>query len=224
VRILLIEDDPDLSELVVLGLRNAAYAADHASSCARARQLLASERYDVACVDLGLPDGDGMDLVRSLSSGPDRHQRPDRIVVLTARDAVEQRVAGLDAGADDYLVKPFAFGELLARIRAVSRRGDQADSRLMVGDLVLDTAALTVSRAGRPIDLTSREFSLLRYLARHAGEVVSAERLLEHVWDVNADPFTTSVRVLISRLRRKLGPPALIHTVTGAGYRLEPPP
>ncbi|MEM9891885.1 MAG: response regulator transcription factor [Actinomycetota bacterium] len=150
----------------------------------------------------------------------DRPHRPDRIVVITARDAVEQRVAGLDAGADDYLVKPFAFAELVARLRAVARRNDQTDATLTVGELTLDTAALTVTRAGRPVDLTTREFAILRYLAVHRGEVVSAERLLEHVWDANADPFTTSVRVLLSRLRRKLGPPTIIETVTGAGYRL----
>jgi DNA-binding response OmpR family regulator len=223
MRILLIEDDHDLAELIVMGLRNAAYATDHAPTRTAAEELMATTPYDVACIDLGLPDGDGLDLIRALGSGSVL-RRPDRIIVLTARDSVRQRVGGLDAGADDYLVKPFAFDELLARVRAVSRRRDQLDQRLEAGDIVLDSAAHTVIRAGRPIHLTAREFSLLRYFLRHQGEVLSAERLLEHVWDQHADPFTASVRVLISRLRRKLGEPAVIHTITSAGYRLGPAP
>ena len=223
MRILLLEDDHDLAELIVMGLRNAAYATDHVPTRTAAEELMATTPYDVACIDLGLPDGDGLDLIRALGYGSVL-RRPDRIIVLTARDSVRQRVGGLDAGADDYLVKPFAFAELLARIRAVSRRRDQLDQRLEAGDIVLDSAAHTVVRAGRPVHLTAREFSLLRYFLRHQGEVLSAERLLEHVWDQHADPFTASVRVLISRLRRKLGQPAVIHTITSAGYRLGPAP
>ena len=140
--------------------------------------------------------------------------------MLTARDAVADRVAGLDAGADDYLVKPFHFAELVARLRALGRRDADHGSTLRVGELTLDVAAHRAWRSGRELGLTAREFSLLRYFMHHPGEVLSAEELLEHVWDANADPFTSSVRVILSRLRRKLGEPALIVTITGAGYRL----
>lgn len=222
MRILLIEDDAELAELVAIGLRRASYAVDHATTRGQAEGFLATADYDVACVDLGLPDGDGLDLIRSFGRA-DGPTRPGRVVVLTARDAVEQRVAGLDAGADDYLVKPFAFSELLARLRAVSRRDDQVDTVLCCNGIVADTASLAVTRDGVLIELTAREFSLLRYFLRNPGRVLSSEELLEHVWDRNADPFTTSVRVLLSRLRRKLGQPSVIETVTGAGYRLVEP-
>ena len=135
--------------------------------------------------------------------------------------AVEDRVAGLDAGADDYLVKPFHFPELLARLRALGRRGDDHGATLRIGDLVLDESAQRVWRAGTEVRLTARELSLLRYFMHHPGRVLPAEELLEHVWDANADPFTTSVRVILSRLRRKLGDPPPIVTITGAGYRME---
>lgn len=222
MRILLVEDDFALAEVVALGLRNESYAVDVAATCAEAEALLRTTEFDVACFDLGLPDGDGLDLVRRLGADPEL-RRPRRSLVLTARDAVEDRVAGLDGGADDYLVKPFDFGELTARLRALARRGDQHDARLQVGDLQLDLAAHRGWRAGRELELTAREFSLLRYFMAHPGEVLSAEQLLEHVWDANADPFTTSVRVILSRLRRKLGDPAPIVTITNAGYRLEAP-
>lgn len=220
MRVLLLEDDTDLADVLLMGLRNASYATDHAGSKAEAEALLLTTPYDVACIDLGLPDGDGLDLIRALGRN-ELYERPERIIVTTARDEVSQRVAGLDAGADDYLVKPFAFAELLARVRAVSRRSDQFDSTLLVGDLTMDTSTLSVVRAGRSLTLTGREFALLRYFMLHPGEVLSAEHLIEHVWDANADPFSTSVRVILSRLRQKLGQPGVIHTVAGAGYRLE---
>jgi DNA-binding response OmpR family regulator len=220
MRILLIEDDPDLAEVVALGLRNESYAVDVAATYAGAEELLRTTAYDVACFDLGLPDGDGLDLVRRLGRDPDLH-RPRRSLVLTARDAVDDRVAGLDAGADDYLVKPFHFAELVARLRALGRRGGGHGSTLRVGDLALDLAARRARRAGRELDLTAREYSLLRYFMHHPGDVLSAEDLLEHVWDANANPFTASVRVILSRLRRKLGDPPLIHTVRGVGFKLE---
>jgi len=222
VRILLLEDDADLAEVVALGLRNESYAVDVASTYAEAEALLRTVEFDVACFDLGLPDGDGLDLVRRLAVDPLLH-RPRRSLVLTARDAVADRVAGLDAGADDYLVKPFDFSELVARLRALARRGIDGGSTLQVGDLRLDLAAHRAWRSGAEIELTSREFSLLRYFMHHPGRVLSAEDLLEHVWDANADPFTTSVRVILSRLRRKLGDPAPIVTITSVGYQLQVP-
>ncbi|GAA4214018.1 response regulator transcription factor [Microbispora amethystogenes] len=222
MRVLLVEDDPELSELVALGLRNESYAVDVAATYLEAEESLRVTSYDVACLDLGLPDGDGLDLLRRL--GGDAHlRRPRRTLVVTARDAVGDRVAGLDAGADDYLVKPFHFAELVARLRALGRRGDQHGTLLRVGDLELDPATHRAWRAGSELELTSREFSLLRYFMHHPGRVLSAEDLLEHVWDANANPFTTSVRVILSRLRRKLGDPPVITTVTAAGYRLEGP-
>lgn len=220
MRVLLLEDDPDLAEVLLMGLRNATYAADHAPTRTEAEELLLTTTYDVACVDLGLPDGDGLELIGLLGRGS-LYARPKRIIIITARDAVAQRVAGLDAGADDYLVKPFAFDELLARIRAVNRRADQFDAKLTVGDITIDTAALTTERAGRAVQLTAREFALLRYLMNHPGQVLSAEQLIEHVWDASVDPFSSSVRVIMSRLRQKLGSPGVINTVPGAGYRLE---
>jgi DNA-binding response OmpR family regulator len=220
MRILLVEDDPELAGIVALGLRNESYAVDVAGTFARAEELLTTVDYDVACVDLGLPDGDGLDLVRRAGAGGDL-RRPRRCLVLTARDAVDDRVAGLDAGADDYLVKPFHFAELLARLRALSRRGDEHGTVLAVGELTLDLVTHRAWRSGVPVELTAREFALLRYFMHRPGQVLSAEDLLEHVWDAHANPFTASVRVILSRLRRKLGDPPLIATVTAVGYRLE---
>jgi DNA-binding response OmpR family regulator len=222
MRILLLEDDADLAEIVALGLRNESYAVDVVGTYADAEELLRTTSYDVACLDLGLPDGDGLDLVRRVGTDPDLH-RPRRSLVLTARDAVGDRVAGLDAGADDYLVKPFHFSELVARLRALGRRGDDHSAVVSVGDLRLDLTAHTAWRAGVELDLTAREYSLLRYFMHHPAEVLSAEDLLEHVWDANADPFTASVRVILSRLRKKLGQPSLIVTITGVGYQLKEP-
>ena len=223
MRILVLEDDADLADVVALGLRNESYAVDVARTCAEAEDLLRTTDFDVACIDLGLPDGDGLDLVRRLPTDPSL-RRPRRSLVLTARDAVADRVAGLDAGADDYLVKPFDFSELVARLRALGRRGEHRGSVLQVGDIALDVAAHRAWRGAAELTLTAREFSLLRYFMHHPGEVLPAEALLEHVWDANADPFTSSVRVILSRLRRKLGDPPPIVTVTNAGYRLEPAP
>ena len=223
MRILLVEDDPDLGPVIALGLRNEAYAVDLATTCAKAEELLCCNDYDVACLDLGLPDGDGFDLVRRLGADPVL-RRPRRVLVLTARDAVEDRVAGLDAGADDYLVKPFSFPELAARLRALARRADRPATVLETGHLRLDPAAHRAWRDGRELHLTPREFSMLRYFMHNEGRTLAAEDLLEHVWDAQADPFTASVRVILSRLRRKLGEPGLISTVTGVGYVLRGAP
>lgn len=220
MRVLVVEDDSELAEIVALGLRHAAYAVDVTPTAAGAESCLQETSFDLMCLDLGLPDGDGLDLVRRLQSDL-LSRRPRRLLIITARDDVTDRVSGLDAGADDYLVKPFDFDELLARIRALIRRSDDRGSAVEVGDLTVDLASLRAWRAGRELDLTAREFSLLRYFVCRAGDVLSAEDLLEHVWDANADPFTSSPRTILSRLRRKLGHPSPIVTVTGAGYRLE---
>lgn len=220
MRILVVEDDRDLRDLVALGLRNESYAVDTAGSYAEADEFLRLTAYDLACVDLGLPDGNGLELVHRFASDPGLH-RPRRTLILTARDAVADRVAGLDAGADDYLVKPFHFAELMARVRVLARRGEERGATLLVGELRLDLPTHRAWRGDNPLDLTAREFSMLRYFLRHPGEVVSAEELLEHVWDAQANPFTASVRVILSRLRGKLGDPPLITTITGVGYRLE---
>ena len=216
----MVEDDAALVEALLLGLRNERYAVDTAVSSEEAVELLRDVEYDAAYLDLGLPDGDGLDLLRRLHADADL-RRPRRIIVVTGRDAVGDRVAGLDAGADDYLTKPFDFAELLARLRALGRRASTGSTIHRVGDVAVDLATLQAWRDGRELPLTPREFSLLRYFVHHAGRVVSSEELLEHVWDVNADPFSGSVRVILSRLRRKLGAPDPITTVIGAGYRLE---
>jgi len=220
MRILLLEDDDDLAAVTALGLRNESYAVDVAGSYAEAEELLRTVDFDVACVDLGLPDGDGLDLVRAFGTDPEL-RRPRRVLILTARDDVSDRVAGLDAGADDYLVKPFEFAELTARLRALARRGDEAGPLLRAGDLSLDVAAHRAWRNGVELDLTAREYAMLRYFMHHPGVVLSTEDLLEHVWDANTYPFTTSVRVILSRLRRKLGDPSPIVTIPQVGFRLE---
>ena len=219
MRVLLIEDDASLGDAVVTGLRLEDLAVDWATTVADAEDHLLVTPYDVVCLDLGLPDGDGLDLCRRMQRGD--LPKPQRLLMLTARDDIADRVAGLDAGADDYLVKPFKLAELAARIRALLRRSGQIGSVIEVLDLQIDVAGRSVTRSGRPVELTSREFSVLHYLASHAGEVVSAERLLDHCWDANADELTGSVKVILSRVRTKLGEPAVISTVRGAGYRLE---
>lgn len=215
----MVEDDADLSRVVARGLRHHAYAVDVATTVREGEDALTSVDYDVAIVDLGLPDGDGLDLIARLGEDPVL-RRPRRTLVLTARDSVASRVAGLDAGADDYLIKPFDFAELLARLRALGRRADERASIIEVGELSMDLDSRRVTRSGRPVELTAREFAVLRHLAGRPGRVVPAEELVEHVWDANANPFTTSPRVILSRLRRKLGAPSPIETITGAGYRL----
>ncbi len=218
MRVLLVEDDADLAEVVLIGLRQEHLAVDYAPTYATAVDHAVVTAYDIVCLDLGLPDGDGVELCKRLVSGADV-QRPGRVLMLTARDSVTDRVIGLDAGADDYLIKPFTIAELAARIRALGRRSDQATGPIVVGDIEVDVVAHRASRAGRDMELTGREFAVLRWFATHAGEVVSSEDLLEHCWDANADAFTSSVRVILSRLRRKLGDPPVIETLKGVGYR-----
>jgi two-component system copper resistance phosphate regulon response regulator CusR len=222
VRLLVVEDEPDLANAIARGLRRDGHAVDTALTASEADLKLRTAGYDLVCLDWTLPDGSGIALCRNLVTGeqPTLEGERPRILMLTARDGVEDRVTGLDSGADDYLVKPFAFSELSARVRALLRRDDHTDPILEVGPLRLDPARFTASRDGRALELTAKEFSLLHYFMAHAGLVLSQEHLLEHVWDEMADPMTNVVRVTVSNLRKKLGEPPLIATVPGRGYRL----
>lgn len=222
MRLLVVEDEPDLADVIARGLRRDGHAVDVALRSLDADLKLRSAGYDVVVLDWNLPDGSGLQLCRDLISGdiPTLEDRP-RILMLTARDEVGDRVAGLDAGADDYLVKPFAFAELSARVRALIRRDTDSAPILEVGPLELDHARFVATRDGARLDLTAKEFALLHYFMANAGVVMSQEHLLEHVWDEMTDPLTNVVRVTVSNLRKKLGEPQLITTVAGRGYRLE---
>lgn len=222
MRLLIVEDEIDLATAIVKGLARRGHGVDSVTTVVDAELALVSVEYDLVVLDWNLPDGKGIDLCRAIRAGDLETfgETAPRILMLTARDAVEHRVEGLDAGADDYLVKPFAFAELEARIRALFRRDESGPSVLEVGDLTLDPATFVASRGSEPLSLTAKEFALLEYFMRHPGEVMSQERLLEHVWDEMADPFTNTVRVTISNLRKKLGSPSLIETVPGRGYVL----
>ncbi|MEQ9568888.1 MAG: response regulator transcription factor [Longimicrobiales bacterium] len=222
MRILLVEDDRRLREVLARGLRDAAHAVDDVASVAEARPRLGVESYDVVVLDVNLPDGSGFDLTRRIRA--DGHSVP--ILLLTARDAVEDRVEGLDAGADDYLVKPFAHAELLARLRALGRRpADALPAVLTARDLTVDPGARTAARGGRTLDLTTTEYALLEYLVRHTGQVRGRAEISAAVWDENYDPVSNIIDVYVGRLRRKLDPDGtgpLIHTIRGAGYVLDP--
>lgn len=222
MRLLVVEDEPDLAEAIARGLRRNGHAVDVALTAGDADVKLRTAGYDLVCLDWNLPDGSGLELCRSLVSGdlPTFEEVRPRILMLTARDDIADRVSGLDSGADDYLVKPFAFSELAARVRALLRREADVDPVLRVGPLSMNPARFEVDRGGEPISLTSKEFALLNYFMTRPGEVLSQEHLLEHVWDEMADPFTNVVRVTLSNLRKKVGEPALIETVPGRGYRL----
>jgi len=220
VRVLVVEDETDLADAVATGLRREGYAVDVANDGEEALEKLAYTEYDLICLDLTLPSIDGIEVCRRIRDG-ETASTAARVLMLTARDGVSDRVAGLDEGADDYLVKPYAFAELTARVRTLLRRdAGRSGAVLHVDDLTLDTARMTATRGGRDLDLTAKEFALLRYFMAHAGEVLSTEDLLEHVWDEFTDPFTNTVRVTVNRLRRKLGDPPCVETVVGAGYRL----
>ncbi len=222
MRILVVEDETELAEALQTGLQREGYAVDVAHSGNEALDKASYTPYDLVCLDLNLPDIDGREVCRRLRDGERLAAESEpRVLMLTARDALEDRVAGLDDGADDYLVKPFAFQELSARVRALLRRdAGRSGSVIQVGNLELDAARHEARRGGRLLDLTVKEFALLRYLMLHAGQVITPERLLDHVWDEHADPFTNTVRVTISNLRRKLGDDQPIETVVGKGYRL----
>ena len=220
MRLLLVEDEPRLATSLAKGLREAAHAVDVASVLSEARMRLATDHYDGILLDIGLPDGSGLSLAQEL-----RHSGEDTpILIITARDAVEDRVKGLDLGADDYLVKPFALEELLARLRAVSRRAPQIrPEALTVGDLTVDTGTRTARRGERTIDLTTTEFALLELLARHPGQVLGRAQIAAAVWGEGKEPGSNVIDVYIARLRRKIdggeGPP-LLHTMRGSGYSL----
>ncbi|MDE0652895.1 MAG: response regulator transcription factor [bacterium] len=223
MRVLVADDEKDLVRAIARGLRRDGYAVDEAFDGDEALAKAAAVDYDVICLDLTMPAVDGREVCRRLRDPARSGHRP-RILILTARDSLEDRIGGLDDGADDYLVKPFAFGELTARIRALLRRdAGRCGSRLAVGDIEMDLGRHSVRRQGQEITLTPKEFTLLRFFCSRPGEVVSQEELLDHVWDEHTDPFTNTVRVTVGTLRRKLGlpgSPAPIETVVGTGYRL----
>jgi DNA-binding response OmpR family regulator len=221
MRILLVEDEPSAARFIAKGLREATYAVDVAADGTAAAEQCQQYDYDAVVLDVMLPGRDGLSVCRELrASGSDVP-----VLMLTARDAVEARVQGLDAGADDYLTKPFDFRELLARLRALTRRERRpiAPERIEIGALAIDVPGRRVFRRGREIPLTSREYALLEYLARHAGEVVGRADIAEHVWDEHYDAFSNVVDVYVQRLRRKLdtpGTPSIIRTRRGQGYQL----
>jgi DNA-binding response OmpR family regulator len=222
MRILVVEDEADLASAMTISLRRDGYAVDWAPDTSSAVDRVALNEYDLVCLDLNLPDGDGFDVCRHIS----RRETPTpRVIMVTARGSVDDRIDGLDHGADDYLVKPFSLAELSARVRALLRRDTSlSGSAIERSGVVLDTARHQVTYLGTPVELSAKEFALLRWFMLHPDEVHSAERLLEHVWDEQADPFTNTVRMTLSNLRRKLaavsGGEQPIETLAGRGYRL----
>jgi DNA-binding response OmpR family regulator len=223
MRILLVEDQARMARAIKRGLRGAAYAVDVARDGEDALYQASINDYDAVILDVMIPKRNGFEVCRELRAQGSRIP----VLMLTARDAVEDRIGGLDTGADDYLTKPFEFGELLARLRALLRRGTELRPIVIeVGDLKIDTRGQRVSRNGQPIELTTKEYTLLEYLARNAGKVVGREEISEHVWDDTFDPFSKLIEVYINRLRRKVDEPfrtPLIHTRRGAGYELRVP-
>ncbi|MQA29970.1 MAG: response regulator [Luteitalea sp.] len=221
MRALIIEDDQTIAEFVARGLREAGFAVDLAGDGEQGLSLATDGTYDIAIVDLMLPKRDGLSVIDELR----RRGRTTPVLILSARRSVDDRVRGLQTGGDDYLTKPFAFAELLARIQALVRRATRAPepTALTVTDLTLDLLSRQVTRAGTAIDLRPREFALLEYLMRNAGKVVSKTMILSHVWEYNFDPQTNIVDVLVSRLRDKIDRPferKLLQTVRGVGYVL----
>lgn len=220
MRILLVEDEPDVARMMAKGLREQSYAVDVAADGEAAVYQTQINEYDLIILDVMLPLKDGFEVSRELRATGSTVP----VLMLTARDAVQDRIAGLDSGADDYLIKPFDFHELLARVRALLRRGQALKpSNLEIADLVIDTRGHQVRRAGARVSLTAKEYGLLEYLARRAGEVVTRTEIAEHVWDENFDPFSNLIEVYIQRLRRKIDDgrePKLIRTLRGEGYLL----
>jgi two-component system copper resistance phosphate regulon response regulator CusR len=222
MRILLVEDEPRAAQMLAKGLREQAYAVDIAGDGGDALYHTAITDYDVLILDVMLPrQQDGFRVCRQLRASGSTVP----ILMLTARDDIESRIHGLDSGADDYLTKPFDFGELLARLRAIIRRGHRplTPQHLCVGPLELDTRARSARRSGRSVSLTAREYALLEFLMRHAGAVVGRAAIAEHVWDASYDPLSNVIDVYIQRLRRKIeepGTPALLLTRRGEGYMI----
>jgi len=229
VRLLVVDDEVDLAEAVATGLRREGHAVDVAHDGAEALERVRVDEYDLVLLDIVMPGGpDGLEVCRAIRAGAAAGAMP-RVLMLTARDEVDDRVTGLDAGADDYLVKPFSFRELSARVRTLLRRDPSPSGAVLeVDDLRLDTARQRAWRGDVELDLTPKELSVLHWFMTRPGVVVSQEELLTHVWDANADPFTSTVRVTVGTLRRKLeaarpAAPGPLATVIGRGYRLEAP-
>src|SRR2546428_8823293 len=219
MRVLVIEDDEKIASFIVNGLKQAGFATEHSANGEDGLHLASTQHYDAAVVDLMLPRLDGLSMIEELR----RHEINTPVLILSAKRSVDDRVKGLQAGGDDYLVKPFAFSELLARVQALIRRATKAPepTRLTVGDLTMDLLTREVQRGGKTIELQAREFSLLEFLMRHAGRVVTKTMLLEHVWDYSFDPQTNVVDVLICRVRNKLDKDKkMIQTLRGVGYVL----
>ena len=222
MRILLVEDDVKIASFIVKGLKAAGYAVDHASDGEEGLHLALTEPYDTAIVDIMLPKLDGLSLIERMRKG--KILTP--VIILSAKGSLDDRIKGLQTGSDDYLTKPFAFSELLARVQALIRRagGQSEPTRLSLGDLSMNLLTREVTRDGKKIDLQPIEFSLLEYLLRSAGRVVSKTMIMEHVWDYNFDPQTNVVEARICRLRDKIDrdfDKKLIHTVRGVGYVLK---
>ena len=222
MRILIVEDEPKTAAYARKGLTEHGFVVDVAENGVDGRHLALSSEYDLVVLDVMLPGVDGWTVLRDL-----REKKPTPVLFLTARDGVADRVKGLELGADDYLVKPFAFSELLARVRSVLRRGGKPPvERLSVGDLAIDPRKRRVSRGGKKIDLTAKEYALLDCLVRNCGEVMSRTLIAEQVWDMNFDSDTNVVDVAMRRLRAKVDDPfdvKLIRTVRGVGYTIEEP-
>jgi two-component system OmpR family response regulator len=222
MRVLVVEDDPKIASFVTKGLRQAGFTVDQADDGEKGLALALSEPYAVLVVDIMLPGRDGLSLIQSLR----RQKVGTPVIILSAKRSVDDRVTGLQRGGDDYLTKPFAFAELLARVHALVRRSSGASepTRLVAGELILDLLTRDVTRAGRRLELQPREFALLEYLMRNAGRPLSKTMILEHVWGYDFDPQTNVVDVLVSRLRTKVDrdfPVKVVHTIRGVGYVLK---
>src|SRR4051795_8977789 len=222
MRVLVVEDEKRIADFLSRGLQSAGYAVDVVHSGGDAVDRVHSTEYDLIILDLGLPDMDGLQVLEKVRN---RKTSP-AVLILSARDAVDDRVKGLESGADDYLVKPFAFVELLARVRVLLRRGQPTPERLQVGDLSLDCIRRKVTRGGENIELAPKEFSILEYLMRNRGRPLSRTMIVEHVWDMDYDGLTNIVDVYIRHLRSKIDekwPDKMIQTVRGIGYLLDSP-